>query len=208
MNKKGLFICFEGADGVGKSTIINKTIPKLMEENNFHEYLYFHWKPIKKEICFNRVPSSAAQNPRGKSIRNPIASLAFLFYHYLCYIYGYIFIIKPNLRKNRLVIADRYAYDIFLDPTRFRLKLPKWILKLFIGMTPLPHTTIALVAAPEVIISRKPELSKTEIEQYQDLLTKHNLIKRLIIQNAEASPDEIINQLLKNINISTTDIPR
>lgn len=201
MKKKGLFIAFEGADGVGKSTIINKTIPILMEEKNFHEYLYFHWKPIKKEICYNRIPSSVAQNPRGKSIRNPIASLAFLFYHYLCYIYGYIFIIKPNLRKNRLVIADRYAYDIFLDPTRFRLKLPKWILKLFIKLTPQPHKTVALVAAPEVIISRKPELSKTEIEQYQDLLTNHNIIKRLIIQDAEATPDEIVSELIKKIYI-------
>ena len=198
MKKKGLFIAFEGADGVGKSTIINKTIPKLMEENAFHEYLYFHWKPIKKEICFNQIPSFVAQDPRGKVPRNSIASLFFLFYHYICYIYGYFFIIKPNLRKNRLIIADRYTYDIFLDPTRFRINLPRWILRLFIRMVPQPHKTVALVAAPEVIISRKPELSKTDIEQYQDLLTNHNLIKRLIIQDAEATPDEIVSELIKN----------
>lgn len=199
MKKKGLFIAFEGADGVGKSTIINKIIPILMEQNNFTDYVYFHWKPIKKEMSINHIPSSPSQDPRGKSPRNILLSLVFLSYHYLCYLYGYFFILKPQIKKNRLIIADRYTYDIFLDPKRFRLILPKWILKLFIKLTPQPHTTVALVAAPEVIISRKPELSKTEIEQYQDLLTNHNLIKRLIIQNAEATPNEIVCELMEKL---------
>lgn len=199
MKKKGLFIAFEGADGVGKSTIINKIIPILMEQNNFTNYVYFHWKPIKKEMCINRIPSSPSQDPRGKDPRNLLLSLVFLSYHYLCYLYGYFFILKPQINKKRLIIADRYTYDIYLDPKRFRLNLPKWILKLFIKLTPQPHTTVALVAAPEVIISRKPELSKTEIEQYQDLLTNHNLIKRLIIQNAEATPNEIVCELMEKL---------
>jgi thymidylate kinase len=199
MKKKGLFIAFEGADGVGKSTIINKIIPILMKQNNFTDYVYFHWKPIKKGMSINHIPSSPSQDPRGKSPRNVLLSLVFLSYHYLCYLYGYFFILKPQIKKNRLIIADRYTYDIFLDPKRFRLILPKWILKLFIKLTPQPHTTVALVAAPEVIISRKPELSKTEIEQYQDLLTNHNLIKRLIIQNAEATPNEIVCELMEKL---------
>lgn len=199
MNKKGLFICFEGADGVGKSTIINKIVPILMEQNSFADYVYFHWKPIKKEMCINRIPSSPSQDPRGKNPRNLLLSLVFLSYHYLCYLYGYFFILKPQIKKERLIIADRYTYDIYLDPKRFRLSLPKWILRAFVKLLPQPNVTIALTASPETIISRKPELSVDEIEQYQTNLVKSSIVKHLVVQNADKTPDEITKELISQL---------
>ena len=200
MNKKGLFICFEGADGVGKSTIINKIVPILMEQNSFADYVYFHWKPIKKEMCINHIPSSPSQDPRGKNPRNLLLSLVFLSYHYLCYLHGYFFILKPQINQKRLIIADRYTYDIYLDPKRFRLNLPKWILRAFVKILPQPDITIALTASPETIISRKPELSVDEIEQYQTNLVKSSIVKHLVIQNADGAPDEIVKDIFNKLN--------
>jgi hypothetical protein len=103
----------------------------------------------------------------------------------LCYLYGYFFILKPQINKKRLIIADRYTYDIYLDPKRFRLNLPKWILRAFVKMLPQPDITVALTASPETIISRKPELSVDEIKQYQTTLVKSSIVKHLVVQNAD-----------------------
>jgi hypothetical protein len=170
-----------------------------MEQKNFTDYVYFHWKPIKKEMCINHIPSSPSQDPRGKDPRNFLLSLVFLSYHYLCYLYGYFFILKPQINKKRLIIADRYTYDIYLDPKRFRLNLPKWILRAFVKMLPQPDITIALTASPKTIISRKPELSIDEIEQYQTNLVKSSIVKHLVVQNADKTPDEVTKELFSQL---------
>ena len=66
-------------------------------------------------------------DPRGRPLRSGIVSLVFLMWHVLGFWWGYLRRVRPLLVKNHAVIGDRYAYDIFLDPRRFRLRLPDFV---------------------------------------------------------------------------------
>ena len=95
-------------------------------------------------------------------------SLIYLGYHIAGFWWGWIVRIRPRLSKSHCVVGDRYSYDLFLDPRRFRLKLPSSVCRMAALLAPKPAVTIGLVASPEVIHARKPELTIDEISAYQD----------------------------------------
>lgn len=196
--KSGLFLAFEGADGVGKSTVMRIAIPLLVQQGGFSGYTFFHWKPIPGGVHSDSIPEGDSQNPRGKSPRNPLASLLYLFFHWLTFWRGFLVFLRPALKANRLVIADRYIYDVLLDPTRFRLRLPRWALRIFVSTLPQPASIIALHASPETIRRRKPELTPAEIEHYQRALLSLSP-KRLIPILAEAKPQAVAEAILAHL---------
>lgn len=167
----GPFIVFEGADGVGKSSVIDGCIPFMKALTGQSDVLLFHWKPTSKSVRLAGDPPGPAQDPRGQPIRSRPISLLFLGYHWLGFWTGYLRHVLPAIARNRAVIGDRYAYEFFLDPARLRLALPEWLRRLASITTPKPDLVIGLVARPDTVTSRKQELSEMEIERYQDSLT-------------------------------------
>jgi thymidylate kinase len=167
----GPFLVFEGADGVGKSTVMEGILPVVKELTGKSDTLMFHWKPTRKSIRIAGEPAGAAQNPREETARSPMLSIFFLGYHWLGFWYGYLRHVLPARARNRAVIGDRYAYEFFLDPARLRLSLPKWILKFASTTVPQPDIVLCLVANPAVVVARKNELSEAEIYHYQRNLT-------------------------------------
>lgn len=190
------FLAIEGADGVGKSTVLRLLVPELVKRGGFNGYLFFHWKPIKSNLSYNAIPGDNPHDPRGKEPRHPLANLVFLTHHWLDFQLGYWRFIRPAIRSGRLVVADRYTYDVLLDPKRFRLKLPAWILRLFVRTIPRPDRAILLHADPAIIRARKPELTEREITIYQTTLLSCRSIREAIPVKAERSPAEIVAQIV------------
>ena len=191
------FIAIEGADGVGKSTVLRLLVPELVKRGGFSGYLFFHWKPCKAELSYDAIPGDDPHDPRGKKPRNPLASLVFLVHHWLDFQLGYWRFVRPAIRAGRLVVADRYTYDVLLDPMRFRLKLPAWILRLFVQTIPRPERAILLHADPAVIRGRKPELSETEIAAYQLALLGCRDIRGPLSVDAGRRPEEIVDEIIR-----------
>jgi thymidylate kinase len=171
LRPSGPFLVFEGADGVGKSSVIEGILPFMKELTGKSDTLMFHWKPTRNSIRIAGEPAGPAQNPRGETARSPMLSMLFLGYHWLGFWFGYLRHVLPARARNRAVIGDRYAYEFFLDPARLRLSLPRWILKLASTTVPQPDLVICLVADPAVVVARKNELSETDIRHYQEELT-------------------------------------
>jgi thymidylate kinase len=194
----GPFIIFEGVDGVGKSTIIREIVPLLEEITGLGGTVEFHWKPCAKSIRTTNEPPPS-QNPRGKPARGKTASLLFLAYHWLGFWLGWLRWVYPSLTRSISVVGDRYATDLYLDPLRFRLSLPDWIL--FWAAQSVPKgIVIALVADPQIVTDRKHELTHAEISEYQqrlDHLAKRD--KSVFIVNANGAPATIVAEVRNSI---------
>ena len=194
----GHFIVMEGADGVGKSTVLEAILPWTSEWCAGRDTYDFHWKPVRLH-CGPRKPAPAV-DPRGTSPRSAPASLIYLGFHLLGFWWGWLFRIRPLLSKSHCVVGDRYSYDLFLDPRRFRLNLPDGICKFASLLAPKPDVTIALLADPEVVHARKPELTVEEISAYQDRWRSLTTGQPSMISvAAEGPPEEVIHQVKQAI---------
>ena len=201
-HRRGAFYAIEGADGVGKSTVLRLLIPELVKRGEYNGYLFFHWKPVKSNLSYDAIPGDNPHDPRGKAPRNPLASLVFLAHHWLDFQLGFWRFVRPAIRASRLVMADRYTYDVLLDPKRFRLKLPAWILRLFVCTIPRPDRAILLYADPAIIRARKKELSANEIAVYQAALLYCRDIQNSVPIDAAGRSEEIVGEILSRVDPS------
>ena len=190
----GRFLVFEGADGVGKSTVLADIVPWCKKWCGGQDAYRFHWKPM--HVSRDVPKGDAPVDPRGRPLRSGIVSLVFLMWHVLGFWWGYLRRVRPLLVKNHAVIGDRYAYDIFLDPRRFRLRLPDFVCRWAALVVPRPDVVVALLADPEEIRSRKPELSHEEIANYQArwAILSHGRKSALDV-STDAGPEETIGRV-------------
>lgn len=64
-----------------------------------------------------------------------------------------------------MVLFDRYAFDLEMDPRRFRIRLPRRWLRLAGRLAPKPDLIFCLDGDPEEIASRKGELPLEEVRR-------------------------------------------
>jgi thymidylate kinase len=94
--------------------------------------------------------------------------MLYFAYHLQPFFWGWIRYVKPALKKNGLVIIDRYYYDFFVDLRRYRLNLPKWIVRFGYVFVNKPDIVFCLDADPEVLQERKMEVSFEECKRQRE----------------------------------------
>ena len=196
MKTKPRFIAFEGADGVGKSTVMRLAVPRLVKRGGYAGYAFFHWKPVRGGVFEDLIPGDDPHDPRAKAPRPPPASLAFLAYHWIGFWTGYLRYVRPAAKAGQLVVADRSAYDVAFDPRRFRIRLPRWVLALFVRTLPRPDRAVLLHADPQTVRRRKPELETAEIEAYQRAMLESRFVRGAVPADASGAPEEIAAALV------------
>jgi thymidylate kinase len=157
MRPTGLCVGVLGPDGAGKSTVIHSIQKELLPA--FRRTHYQHLQPNLIKQAGSGVPVT---DPHGIPPRALLGSLAKLAYFAADYLLGYRVKVNPMLARSTLVIFDRYYHDIFADPLRYRYGAPLVFAKCLAYLVPKPDLWLVLDAPPEVLQSRKSEVTFAE----------------------------------------------
>ncbi len=156
----GLFVAVLGPDGSGKSTLIRR-VPGVVGQA-FRRSDAFHLRP-------GLLPSAGGKgtvkDPYAAPPRSKLASAAKILYLTLDYWLGYLRRVRPRLARSSLVLFDRYFYDLFADPRRYRYDGPLWLLRLAGRLVPKPDLCLVLDVPAGVLLGRKQEVSLAEAER-------------------------------------------
>lgn len=201
----GIMVAVLGTDGVGKSTIISAIKPMLSAATH-GAFIVKHLRPgLLPPLARLRGKKTAQDgpvtDPHGSSPSGKIGSLLRVIYLTADYVLGYWLVIRPVIAKApTVVLFDRYAYDMSLDPRRFRIKLPFGLVSWFTRLAPRPDYIICLHGTPEVIAARKQELSLEEVKRQTDALlefAKHEPCAMLV--STERTVEQVRNDLLSTL---------
>jgi thymidylate kinase len=171
----GVILGFLGPDGVGKSSVIREVERQIGPA--FRQKVRFHLRPHfgKRQDTSVTVGDPQSGKPRGL-----VGSAAKVVLWWLDYVGGYSWSVYPKLIRSTLVIFDRYADDLAVDPKRYRYGGPLWLARLLSRTVPRPNLMFVLVADPEVIQARKTEVPLAEtarqVEEYSRLAQKKGVV--------------------------------
>jgi len=169
--RPGIMIAVIGCDGSGKSTLIDIVSEEI--------YKLIHMKPIKEFHRPNFLPRLAIllgkytgpvlnynPEPHSRPPSRLIGSILRLLYYSIDYILGFWVKVYPKLVKPPMIFFfDRYFYDYYVDPERWRVTKQYWLLNILKIFIPQPDLTIMLFAKPDELISRKKELPIQELKR-------------------------------------------
>lgn len=164
-----MLIAFLGPDGSGKSTLIERLRGEMSQF--FSAVTCLHFRPA---VLFPKSQPEGCTAPpsRGKA-RGVLSSLV----QQVGWLAEYWFYLAFRRRAGgRLVIFDRYYYDVLVDPGRYRYGGPRWLVRLLAHLIPRPDVCIVLEAPATLIRDRKQEAAIEELEQslvrYRELVSQ------------------------------------
>lgn len=152
----GLVIGVLGADGSGKSTLIEHLIDEVKPA--FRGHAYFHLRPT---VLLRRSAAAAASAtaPHDQVARSRAASLVKLGLLVFEYTAGWWLRIRPLIIRSTFVVFDRYLHDMIADPKRYRWAGGTGAIRAAAAWVPQPQLWLVLDAPVETLQARKQEVS-------------------------------------------------
>lgn len=159
----GGWIAFIGPDGCGKSSVIDAMVAEFAPA--FQKIVRFHLRP--KSLPARGNSEVPVTDPHGQPVRGGLFSVAKMLYLFADYWLGYLSGVRKETVRTRLVIFDRYFYDVLVDPKRVLYGGPRWLPRIVARLLPRPEMVVLLNASPEVLWSRKQEVRYEEVVRQQ-----------------------------------------
>ena len=187
----GGWIAFIGPDGCGKSFVIEAVTADFAPA--FQKIVRYHLRP--KSLPARANSETPVTDPHGKPVRGGLYSMAKMLYLFADYWLGYVSSVRPAAMRTRLVVFDRYFYDILVDPRRVLYGGPAWLPKMLARLVPRPDLVLLLNASPEVLWSRKQEVPYEEVVRQQAAyLGVAREMGDVIVIDAAGTREEVVSE--------------
>jgi thymidylate kinase len=199
VSRPGAFIVVVGPDGSGKTSVA-----RLLARMDRGPTGYFHFRPISSgplSPAPEDVDQPQSKKGPGGSVLLGWVRIAVAFARFW---FGYVRTIRPALRRDALVIGDRWAYGYIAQPTPLGFRGPPQLARLVIRLLPRPDLVVNLHAAPEIIHRRKQELPVAEIAHELQRWRTVATDRRLDV-SAERDPETIAAHILDAVGRTPTD---
>lgn len=193
----GLSVAFLGPDGSGKSTLIARVSVELNQ--TFRRVQYQHLRPG----LFSRGRNGAlvvAADPHGKPLRGSMGSIARLLLFWMEFLLGWPLWLFPRRVRSTLVIFDRYFHDILPDPRRYRYGASPTVIRILGRFVPQPDIAFILDAPPELLQTRKQEVTLMEGRRQRGAyLEVAKEFRRARIVDVSRPLDQVVSCILRDI---------
>lgn len=199
----GLSIAILGPDGSGKSTVTSALADRL--EPLFVKLRLFHWRPgvlpdAGVAARLRTVQTGEVKTPHAKPPHSAPVSFARLCWYACDYWLGHLLRVRKGRAQSDLVLFDRHAADMACDPRRYRLGLPRWLLRAAVTLLPKPQLTFVLLADAETLTRRKGEIPSESVEQvlanYRQLAASGGRVRGV---DATRSVEEVVANIERQV---------
>lgn len=192
----GMYVVLSGPDGTGKSSVADgllRTTKPL-----FRRSYRAHWRPgiLPRPGAVVGREERDATDPHATVARPAPVSVLFLLYYWLDFALGSAVSVLPRRVRTTFVLFERGWWDIAIDPLRYRLDVPEWLVVALGRMLPRPDLIVTLEGDPSVLLARKQEISRDEIVRqsraWRDLSAR---VERISFVDASGSYEEVLREV-------------
>ncbi|RMD92649.1 MAG: hypothetical protein D6814_16615 [Calditrichaeota bacterium] len=220
---RGVLIAFIGPDGAGKSSTI-RAVQHYLHRVGFNTrtaYMgpwggsIFNFKERLKWLNLDpyREDYKAYYAGRLKQKPGPLKGRKKLKLQVRSALYYFLLMIEmyarwwtrvlPHLREGRVVLADRYIYDMLVGYKSRPMDYQEGIRTALCNAFPRPDIGILLSASPEVIFARKPQLNRRHLQLiypvYQQVASRYGFLTLETDQSLEATVRAFSRQVIPQI---------
>lgn len=159
--RSGLVVCIVGPDGSGKSTLAHE-LRAVARPRPEHRYWRPGWLPKPGRLVGHPDLEGVNTDPHGKPTHSRARAWFRTLYYFADFTLGYWMVYRPVLREGRHVVVERGWQDLLVDHRRYQLRGTRLVRRLSV-LVPRPDVTVVLAVPPDVVLSRKRELTREEI---------------------------------------------
>jgi thymidylate kinase len=114
---------------------------------------------------------------------------------------GYLKTVRPALKQNWLIVGDRWMYGYVVQPRALRFHGPDMLARAVMRLLPRPDLIINLAAPPQIIRTRKQELTVSQIERELRAWASLDVLNMKTL-DASRPPDDIAAEILAELAVA------